>query len=81
MYSLAIFYENGIGLNKDHSQYLYWMNNSANLGHDGAIDECYIDGNGYEKNVTKGFNILENYATNCKEAFFQGSVGGYIIKR
>jgi hypothetical protein len=80
MYSLAIFYENGIGLHKDHSQYLYWMKNSAKLGHKGAIGECYIDGNGYEKDVTKGFNIIEDYAKNCNESFVQGSVGGYYLR-
>ncbi|MDQ7815891.1 MAG: tetratricopeptide repeat protein [Melioribacteraceae bacterium] len=79
MYALAIFYENGIAVSEDHSKYFYWMKKSAQLGHQGAIGECYIDGNGYEKNTLQGFSILKDYAINCKESFVQGSVGGYYL--
>lgn len=79
MYAIAILYENGIGYQCDRSKYLYWMQRAAQLGHNGAIGECYIDGNGFEKNVTKGFSILKVYAENCNESFVQGSVGGYYL--
>lgn len=80
MYVLAILYEIGIGYEEDHSQYLYWMQKAAQLGHKGAIGECYIDGNGYTKNVQEGFNILLNYARSTNESFVHGSVAGYYLK-
>lgn len=80
MYVLAVLLENGIGLKRDSTQYKHWMLKAAQSGHMGAMGECYIDGNGYPKNVSEGFRILKEYAGKNNESFVQGSVGGYYLE-
>jgi hypothetical protein len=80
MYALAIIYENGMGVSIDHVQYCSWMKKAALSGHRGALGECYIDGNGFQKDIVQGFNILKEYAEKCNESFVQGSVGGYYLR-
>jgi len=80
MYALAILYENGIGVNQDHSEYIFWMKRAARFGHSGAIGECYIDGIDQDINTVEGMHILEEYGKNCNESFVQSSIAGYYLE-
>ncbi|KAB2851100.1 MAG: sel1 repeat family protein [Ignavibacterium sp.] len=85
MYALAILYELGIVVKQSDLNYSHWMLKAAQLGHNGALGECYIDGNGVEKAPKRGLKLLLQYAmhseliSDTSETFVLGSLGGHYL--